>query len=200
MKNSGYSNAFCGDLISVFFIVGIPASFFAALAVDYSGKFVLASKLASLIHPIFFLAFSLVIQSPGQKGLIVICCLLLSLSMGLAVQSFIQVQLRASTGIIAGSSIMAMANIILGLVFTSMCSIFKPLRHLSPVGHEDIVPLNTFAIFNIIANFIYVLIFNMPDREVLKNKMRCNSKEKQIPTKNIIFEDRLRHNREPDFI
>lgn len=186
LKESGYSNAFCGDLISMFFILGIPASFLAALMVDYSGKFVLASKLAALIHPLCFLAFSLAIQAPGQNSLILLCCFLLSLSMGLTVQSFIQVQLRASNGIIAGSSIMAMSNLILGLVFTSMCYIFKPLRDLSPRGHENVAPLNTFAIFNLSANFIYVLIFNLPDKLELRNKMRCDScLSKHEPSKTI---------------
>lgn len=196
LKKTGYSNTFCGDLISMFFIVGIPASFLVAIVVDYSGKFVLASKLAALIHPIFFLAFSLLIQLPNKSVPIVLCCLLLSLSMALTVQSFIQVQLRASNGIIAGDSVMATSNLILGLVFTFMCYIFKPLRNLSPPDRLDMVPLDTFALFNVTSNLVYVLLFSLPDKAHLSNKMRCLTQKQKQQSINIESKKKLSINQD----
>lgn len=169
LKQSGYSNEFCGDLISIFFLFGIPASFLTALLVDYSGYFLISSRIACIVHPIFFTAFSYVIQTGNQHAIIVVCCFLFSGSMGMVVQSLIQVQLRA--GIFAESYVMAMSYIILGLVTIIMCSIFKPLRDLSPDDNKNVFPLNTFSLLNITANIIYVFIFRLPNKDKLKRKL-----------------------------
>lgn len=175
-QESHYPNTFCGDLICIHFITGIPSNLMAGYIMDKTEHIVKLSRLACCLNGLLFLTLSLLIQMPSVKFFIILVNLAMGISYSFTVQSLIQINLKSMSGIVSVSFIMALLMVSTGIVTSLLSAIFEPLRDISPAESKNLLPMDVFAILNILMNLTFAILYNSPDKGKLREQVESTSR------------------------
>lgn len=171
LRSHGYSDTFCGLLISHAFIFGIAFSLIGAAWVDNSSNYITVSRMASILYAITYVAFSFSLDFPDIKSVILVTNIFTSFGNSLVIPSLIQVSLRSAASILPEATVAAL-NLFINQTFAAILLNLEPLmRQVSPRDDEYKTLLISFAILVLLVNLLYSATFKMPKRKNLQEKL-----------------------------
>lgn len=171
LRSHGYSDTFCGILISHAFIFGIAFSLIGAAWVDNSSNYITVSRMASVLYAFTFVALCLSLDFPRIKSVILVTNIFASFGNSLVLPALIQVSLRSAASILPEATVAAL-NLFINQTLAAILINFEPLmRRVSPNEDEYRTLLISFASLVLIVNLLYAITFKKPKRKYLLEKL-----------------------------
>lgn len=171
LRSHGYSDTFCGILISHAFIFGIAFSLIGAAWLDNSSNYITVSRMASVLYGFMFVVFCISLDFPNIKSVILVTNIFASFGNSLVVPALIQVSLRSASSILPEATVAAL-TLFMNQIFAALLINFEPLmRNLSPQNDEYRVLLVSFGAIVLFVNILYASTFKKPKRKHLKDRL-----------------------------
>lgn len=136
LKARGYTNPFCGLLISHAYVFGTIFMLIAAAWIDNSTNYVKVSRIACVLCVFSYTTFNISIILPNIKNIIIITNIMTSFGASLMYPALMQVSIRCARGILPEATVSAITVIMQQLLTCGLVNLLDPLRNLIK-GYPD---------------------------------------------------------------
>lgn len=170
LRSNGYSNQFCGTVISQSFILGIIFGLLSATWVDKSSDYVTICRIASLLFATGFTTFCISLNFSDIRSVILVANTFASFGSSLLMPSVIQTTFRCASGILPEATISAISILLTQSLIVLLIYLEGPLQR-SKLSEKYIVLLAFFGSIILLFNILFAFKFKEPDREQLKQKL-----------------------------
>lgn len=164
----GYSDVFCGELLSHSYIFGIVFLLIGAAWVDNSSNYIGVSRTASLLYGLTFIGFCASLNYPGIHSVIIVSNVLVSFGNSIVIPALTQVCLRCAATILPEAIVSALSVFMAQSAGAILINLEGPLKSLSSIDNTYGVQLAVFAFLVVLLNLLYAITFKVPCRDQLQ--------------------------------
>lgn len=171
LGTKGYTDDFCGILLSHSYIFGIFFLLIGAAWVDNSSNYINVSRTASLLYGLTFIAFCASLNFSDIHSLILITNVLVSFGNSIVIPALTQVGLRCAATVLPEATVAAISTAMVQIAGALLINLEGPLKQVSPANNIYGTQLSLFAFIVVLFNVLYAVTFKVPHREDLQQQV-----------------------------